>query len=75
MRFGTVTHTTLSTGPVLPSGMTGQVTALPQPTDNPVMSVFGMLVAVPIVILLLPLLPFVVLLWAYDKLTEEQQPA
>ena len=49
--------------------MTGQVTDLPRPSPNPEMSLFGMLIAAPLVLLALPLLPFVALYWLYDKLT------
>jgi len=49
--------------------MTGQVTALPRATSNAEMSLFGMLIALPLVILAIPLLPFAILLWVYAKLS------
>ena len=51
--------------------MTGQVTTLPRSTANPEMSLIGMLIAAPLVILALPILPFVALYWLYDKLTSD----
>lgn len=49
--------------------MTRQVTDLPEPDPNAEMSLFGMLIAAPLVILALPLLPFIVVYWVFDKLT------
>lgn len=53
--------------------MSGQVTPLPKAIPNPEMSLFGYLIAAPLVILALPLLPFVVALWVYWKLTEHSE--
>lgn len=51
--------------------MTGQVTTLPRSNSNAEMSIIGMLIAAPLVILALPLLPFIALYWLYDKLTSD----
>lgn len=48
--------------------MTGQVTPLPRGRSNAEMSVVGMLIAAPLLILLVPLLPVIVLLWLFGSL-------
>lgn len=53
--------------------MTGQVTALPKSKANPEMSLFGMLIGAPLIILALPVLPFIALIWAYGKLTQQSE--
>ena len=49
--------------------MVRQVTDLPRASPNAEMSLFGMLIALPLVLLVLPILPFLALYWLYDKLT------
>ncbi|MGQ3722808.1 DUF7535 family protein [Natrialba aegyptia] len=49
--------------------MTRSVSRTRTDSSNTEMSMIGYLVAAPLVILLLPLLPFLVLLWIGDKIT------
>lgn len=49
--------------------MPTQVTDRPRHKPNPEMGLIGLLIAAPIALLALPLLPFVAAYWLYEKLT------
>ncbi len=59
-----------------PPGMTTTVSKPTGYAPNRTMSVLGYLVAIGIALVLLPLAPFIALVWLYFKFTaEESQPA
>lgn len=51
--------------------MPEQVTPRPELTPDPEMSLFGMLIAAPLAIIALPVLPFIAVSYAYGRMTQD----
>lgn len=52
--------------------MPDQVTALPRPRPNPEMGLLGRLIVIPLVLLALPVLPFIAVYWVFHRVTSNR---